>query len=101
MAQQYRDHILSLFPKDASGANYRGVPAHRPSEPPIIVGTSRHCTSTPGTANPGAPVVRPARNPSPWVVWDPHVEHPLNSLGIAEPEGEEYDTQALLPPTCG
>ena len=41
------------------------------------------------------PVVRPARTLA-WVVWDPHVEHPLNGLGIAEPEGEEYDTQAFV-----
>jgi len=41
------------------------------------------------------PVVRPGRKLA-WVHWDPAVEHPLNPMGIPEPEGEEYDTQAFV-----
>ena len=91
MAQQYRDHILSLIPKDAQAQT---IAAYLPtaSEPPITA--ALHALHTRGHRV-LVPVVRPARTLA-WVVWDPHVEHPLNGLGIAEPEGEEYDTQAFV-----
>ena len=41
------------------------------------------------------PVVRPGRKLA-WVHWDPAVEHPLNPMGIPEPEGEEQDSQAFV-----
>ena len=91
MAQQYRDHILSLIPKDAQAQT---IAAYLPtaSEPPITA--ALHDLHARGHRI-LVPVVRPARTLA-WVVWDPHVEHPLNGLGIAEPEGEEYDTQAFV-----
>ena len=91
MKQQYRDHILSLIPKDAQAQT---IAAYLPttSEPPITA--ALHDLHARGHRI-LVPVVRPARTLA-WVIWDPHVEHPLNGLGIAEPEGEEYDTQASL-----
>ena len=91
MAQQYRDHILSLIPKDAQAQT---IAAYLPtaSEPPITA--ALHELHARGHRI-LVPVVRPARTLA-WVVWDPHVEHPLNGLGIAEPGGEEYDTQAFV-----
>lgn len=91
MKQQYRDHILSLIPKDAQAQT---IAAYLPtaSEPPITA--ALHDLHARGHRI-LVPVVRPARTLA-WVVWNPHVEHPLNGLGIAEPEGEEYDTQAFV-----
>ena len=39
--------------------------------------------------------MRPGRKLA-WVHWDPAVEHPLNPMGIPEPEGEEQDSQAFV-----
>ncbi|MFC2745177.1 MAG: 5-formyltetrahydrofolate cyclo-ligase, partial [Rothia dentocariosa] len=91
MTQHYRDHILSLIPEDAQAQT---IAAYLPtaSEPPITA--ALHELHARGHRI-LVPVVRPARTLA-WVVWDPHVEHPLNGLGIAEPEGEEYDTQAFV-----
>ena len=76
MKQQYRDHILSLIPKDAQAQT---IAAYLPtaSEPPITA--ALHDLHARGHRI-LVPVVRPARTLA-WVIWDPQVEHPLNGLG--------------------
>lgn len=90
MAQRYTQGMLSLIPADAHSLT---VAAYLPtaSEPPITEGLSELHRAGHRIL---VPLVRPARTLT-WVQWDPQVDHPLNGMGIAEPVGEELDTQAF------
>lgn len=91
LAGRYLQAITSLIPEHSGPLT---IAAYLPTkaEPPI----TEALTQLHGDGHRIlVPVVRPGRTLA-WVEWDPQVAHPLNSMGIAEPEGEEYGPEAFI-----
>ena len=99
MAQAFSTHLANLFAPyspTASAEDLQGVTIAAylptPAEPPI---TPALAAAHRAGARILVPVVKPGRKLA-WVVWDPEVDHPLNGMGIAEPEGEQYGPEAFI-----
>ena len=82
-ARRYREGIYSLIPRTGKKLT---IAAYLPTaaEPPITDALQQLHHDGHRIL---VPVVRPERQLA-WVQWDPHVQHPLNGMGIAEPEGD-------------
>ena len=89
-ARRYQEGIYSLIPRTGEKLT---IAAYLPTaaEPPITDALQQLHHDGHRIL---VPVVRPGRQLA-WVQWDPHVQHPLNGMGIAEPEGDTEGPHAF------
>ena len=92
MQELFTAHILEAVAQRVHSPGTVAAYLPTKSEPPIIEALTRLHKDGHRIL---VPVVRPGRKLA-WVHWDPAVDHPLNPMGIPEPEGEEQDSQAFV-----